>query len=132
MARTEITVQAIGRGASTAELINPTHDAAVGDGHWFNNQGRNNYIWVKNDSGAGITVTIQTNNNVDTDLETPDRTTPDIGTIGAGQEGIFGPYGGEYEQADPGATITNAVFVDLSATASVFIAVVKALPVNLA
>lgn len=103
MARTDVTVQNI-----VVAGLSPTYDAAHVDGNAFLNDG-NTILHVKNGSGAGITLTIQTNSIVG-GVTVQDHTI----SIGAGTERIIGLFNtGVFNQSD------GKVYIDTSAQASI-------------
>lgn len=80
MAYTAETVQTVGRITETA-LTWSTPDAV--NGNYFDNTGRKKVLLVRNNDTGNLTITLNTNSTVDSDLVVPDRTytIPDGGAI---------------------------------------------------
>lgn len=119
MARTQLTVQTIGRNTQ----LTPSYGAVDSvNGNYFDNSGNRTFLHVKNGSGSPLVMTIQTPNQIDGNLAIADL---DI-TIPAGEERMVGPFtSGDFHTADPGATITTAINVDWDASTSITVAVIK-------
>lgn len=118
MARTALTLQ-----TSTRPGTAITFTAATADGRAFDNENENVLLLVKNDSGASVTVTIDTPATVD-GLALPDQG----GSVAAGAIKVFGPFNKSLYVQDDRAGDTGlqyAVFVDTSVTTSISLAAVK-------
>lgn len=88
---------------------------AVSASDEFSNDGRT-ILWVTNGSGGSLTVTIVSQNTIDTDLAIADRTV----TLTTGQVKVLGPYATtHYNDADGMCTL------QFSATTSVTCAVIS-------
>lgn len=110
MARTDLTIYEIGITGVT-----PTFVAAIADGHMWLGRG-NEFIVVKNGSGASMNVTVQAPGKwKGIDL------TDQVIAVGAGSEEWIGPFPqGVFSQGADGK-----VYVDYSLETSVTIAVVR-------
>ena len=109
MARGSVTVQDVERSG-----LEPSYEAANGDGDAFENNGRV-VFHAKNGSGGAITLTFQTPGMVD-GLAVADRTV----SIPAGEErmcGVFPPS--DYNQSD------GDVYVDYSGVTSLTVAALR-------
>lgn len=110
MARTDLAVQdAVSSG------LNPTFTAAIVDGHMFLFD-KHVALYVKNDSGGSINVTIPTPDTGKDGLTVSDR----VVAVPAGEERVIKPSPADvYVQAD------GKVYVDTSAQTSVSYAAIR-------
>jgi hypothetical protein len=105
MAATALTVQNIVRTG-----LNPTFSAANADGHYFTNDGKKTFIYVKNGSGGSITVTLDITQTVD-GQEVTDRTV----AIPAGEERVIGPFPVAYYGASANITFSGVTSLTIAA-----------------
>ena len=110
MARADITVQ-----QAVSSGLNPTFTAAAVDGHMFIHDAKT-LLWVKNDSGGSINVTIPTPDTGKDGLTVGDR----VVAVPASEERVISPNPSEvYVQAD------GKVYVDTSSQTSVSYAAIR-------
>jgi hypothetical protein len=112
MARQTLTVQTI-----DLDGLEATYTAANGDGHSFANDGRV-LLHVKNGDAADKTITVQTPATVE-GVDVAEVTV----TVPAGEERFIGLFSRKIFNQSGGV-----VYVDYSATTSVTIAALKAIP----
>lgn len=116
MARTELSVQQV----SSAGL-NATYSAANVDGEAINNAGEDVIIHVKNGSGGGLTVTVQTPMQQD-GLDVAERQV----SVPAGEDRFIGPFRRSvYAKLDSTLSIPQAVWIDTSTQTSITLAALK-------
>lgn len=110
MARTPLTVQNI-----VSSGLKPTYSAANADGHSMPNDGKKDFVVVKNGGGGSINVTVPTTITVD-GLTVTDR----IVAVPAGEERWIGGLPPNYYN-NPDGTIN----VDFSGVSSVTVAYIR-------
>lgn len=116
MARTELTVQKV-----LPSGLNASYSAANVDGEAFNNASEDVVLHVKNGSGGGLTVTIQTPLQKD-GLDVAERQV----SVPAGEDRFIGPFRREvYAKLDATLNIQQAVWVDTSTQTSITLAALK-------
>jgi hypothetical protein len=110
MARTDLTVQ-----AAVSSGLNPVFTAAIADGHmWLYD--KRTALYVKNDSGGPINVTILTPDTGKDGLAVSDR----VVAVPAGEERVIKP-----DPADTYAQADGKVYVDTSSQTSVSYAAIR-------
>lgn len=118
MARTALTLYDL-----DSDGLNPTFVAATADGHAFNNEGANVFLWVKNDNASAVTVTIATPIQLDGE-DLADKTV----SVPASEERLIGLFPRHiYNQDDTAGDtgILRACFVNYSIQSSVTVAAVR-------
>lgn len=109
MAATQLTVGTVGR--NTSLLVSYTTVVAGGDGYYFVNDAQKIFLIVDNTTGLSCDVTIDVPNLVDGNLVTASL----VEAVANGETRMIGPFPSSiYDQADPGATNTNSVYVSFS------------------
>jgi len=114
MARTEITPQTV-----VVAGVDPTHVAAIADGHKARNSGKL-VLWVENGSGASIDVTIQTPLQQE-GLDVAER----VVAVPATDQKVIGPFNPRLYNRNDGTADARMIYWDYSATTSVTVAVLR-------